>query len=297
MPTSVTSYTLPAGALEPGQDYLLAVVFSHHDYESGAWPLENRSETFLAYSTPPLAINSQYVYTLNRGGEAHAADYIMDIGAKVNATEGNTITSVWAYNGSNNYQLSFLDFGAVGAYYQATVPYTGQTGIWEIRATDNLGETASAYTHNLDKPLQIPLATGVSFSDQTTSPTISWNLVPSSAVDGYRVRVTTNGWYALYRSALQQTSGFKIPAGIMTVGNTYIIRLEAEDYDYENSVLVLENRSSYYAYFTPTSAASIPGDFYGDCDVDGSDVAALIANSSWLDPATFAQNFGKNACQ
>jgi uncharacterized membrane protein len=42
---------------------------------------------------------------------------------------------------------------------------------------------------------------------------------------------------------------------------------------------------------------SIPGDFApADCDVDGSDLAALIANPSLLDIPTFAQNFGKNVC-
>jgi hypothetical protein len=43
---------------------------------------------------------------------------------------------------------------------------------------------------------------------------------------------------------------------------------------------------------------SIPGDVApADCDVDGSDLAKLIANTSLIDLATFAQNFGKNACQ
>jgi len=40
------------------------------------------------------------------------------------------------------------------------------------------------------------------------------------------------------------------------------------------------------------------GDFPpGDCDVDGSDLAALIANTSSMYLATFAQNFGKSTCQ
>lgn len=42
----------------------------------------------------------------------------------------------------------------------------------------------------------------------------------------------------------------------------------------------------------------IPGDFVpADCDVDGSDLAVLIANTSLMDLATFAQNFGRYACQ
>ena len=43
----------------------------------------------------------------------------------------------------------------------------------------------------------------------------------------------------------------------------------------------------------------LAGDFSSpaDCDVDGRDLAALIANPSLLNVATFAQNFGKNSCQ
>jgi hypothetical protein len=41
----------------------------------------------------------------------------------------------------------------------------------------------------------------------------------------------------------------------------------------------------------------LSGDSDTDGDVDGSDLAALIANAALLDIATFAQNFGRNACQ
>lgn len=41
-----------------------------------------------------------------------------------------------------------------------------------------------------------------------------------------------------------------------------------------------------------TAHANLPGDFSGDCDVDGSDLASLIATPGLLDIATFAQNFG-----
>jgi peptidoglycan/xylan/chitin deacetylase (PgdA/CDA1 family) len=39
------------------------------------------------------------------------------------------------------------------------------------------------------------------------------------------------------------------------------------------------------------------GDFNADRDVDGIDLAALLANPGLLDITTFAQNFGKNNCQ
>jgi peptidoglycan/xylan/chitin deacetylase (PgdA/CDA1 family) len=43
-------------------------------------------------------------------------------------------------------------------------------------------------------------------------------------------------------------------------------------------------------------AGTCSGDFTADGDVDGSDLAALIAHYGLLDLATFSQNFGKNAC-
>lgn len=42
----------------------------------------------------------------------------------------------------------------------------------------------------------------------------------------------------------------------------------------------------------------LTGDFApADCDVDGSDLAALIADSDSLNITTFAQDFGKSDCQ
>jgi subtilisin family serine protease len=52
------------------------------------------------------------------------------------------------------------------------------------------------------------------------------------------------------------------------------------------------------AYNAVSSIAAMSGDFApSDCDVDGSDLAALIANPAQLDLTTFAGNFGRNACQ
>jgi hypothetical protein len=51
------------------------------------------------------------------------------------------------------------------------------------------------------------------------------------------------------------------------------------------------------AYNAVSSIAAMSGDFApSDCDVDGSDLAALIANPVLLNLAIFAQNFGRNVC-
>ena len=157
----------------------------------------------------------------------------------------------------------------------------------------------SAYTHNFDKPLQLPLVTGVTFTDQTTSPTVSWDPSPSGQIDNYAVRVTSDGYTVLYQgpSLPNTATSFQIPSGIMSVGTQYVIRIQAFDYDEENGVSYMENRSDYHTYFTPASWTPTPGDFDGDCDVDGKNLAALIANPSGFDLAAFAANFGENLCQ
>ncbi len=51
-------------------------------------------------------------------------------------------------------------------------------------------------------------------------------------------------------------------------------------------------------HFLVRNASTLSGDFApADCDVDGSDLAAMIANNIPIDVMTFAQNFGKNSCQ
>jgi hypothetical protein len=50
------------------------------------------------------------------------------------------------------------------------------------------------------------------------------------------------------------------------------------------------------SFTLPYDMTTLYGDFAGnDCDVDGSDLASLIAHPSGLN-TTFAQNFGRNAC-
>jgi hypothetical protein len=59
---------------------------------------------------------------------------------------------------------------------------------------------------------------------------------------------------------------------------------------------ILENETQ-MGFIARANALVIPGDFYLDGDVDGSDLSVLIANMSLIDLTTFAQNFGESDCQ
>jgi hypothetical protein len=65
--------------------------------------------------------------------------------------------------------------------------------------------------------------------------------------------------------------------------------------EYEASRLSKLTDDCYLKYLQSIAA---DGDFDSDCDVDGNDLAVLIANISLIDLTTFAQNIGKSAaCQ
>jgi hypothetical protein len=70
--------------------------------------------------------------------------------------------------------------------------------------------------------------------------------------------------------------------------------------DAEKSILTmvvsnLDNRGLFVAAKSGM-AGTCSGDINSDGDVDGSDLAALIANTSLIDLTTFAENFGENDC-
>jgi hypothetical protein len=54
MPTSLTSCTIPTGALAPGTGYLLEIMLNQYEHEGTdwGWQIEGRTGTYLAYNTP-----------------------------------------------------------------------------------------------------------------------------------------------------------------------------------------------------------------------------------------------------
>jgi uncharacterized membrane protein len=93
--------------------------------------------------------------------------------------------------------------------------------------------------------------------------------------------------------------------GFVKVGNTFI----PIDYPGNTGVTAaydINNYGSIVGWYTDPTAGErgflatpvpLPGDFGpADCDVDGSDLAVLIANTSLMDLTTFAENFGENDC-
>lgn len=217
---------------------------------------------------PPVLITNSYTFTRRIVDHSCRPDgwylffqvYVNDsIGAPDNiasVTAVNTDTGI----DSTVYSLNKYSSG----YYYGFVPYAGQRGTYRFTVTNNQGQTAQASAAPIDVPRMLDEITGVSVSNTGTTPTVSFNSVANA--DKYRLKVYTfdpgDGCPdGIYSSAKTDAPVFAIPAGVMSSGSSYIFRLEARDYNNEDSDLVndQENKSEKYIAFTPGQNITITG--------------------------------------
>lgn len=173
--------------------------------------------------------------------------------AGVNSTVA--IDSVWAYantSGQPDYELEFQYFGsAYDSYYGTSHAYTTQIGTWDITATDEDGAFDTDPTHDLNDPMQLDLVTGINFSNNSTTPTITWNSVTNA--EKYRVVLMRSATDHFWKSDWSNDTTASIDAGVLSPGETVFVRVQAGDFE---SPGVLENRSSAFEEF---STVPIPG--------------------------------------
>jgi len=119
---------------------------------------------------------------------------------------------------------------------------------------------------------------------------IVYQLVPSPGMTGYG--------FDLYDSSDYVVSGGNLPnAGHVRV----TVSPDQTIVEYVRSAIasdagVTNGRIDHQYTIAPAPVSTCQGDFDGDGDVDGSDLAALIAAPAQLEVSVFATNFGKNNC-
>jgi hypothetical protein len=163
--------------------------------------------------------------------------------------------SVEATQGPFTEPLNYFPFTApivVDPVYLAFIPFAGApTGSWSITATDSTGTSAPALTPPIANPALIPFVTGITVSNTSTTPTVSWTLpnLTGFDVDQARIRVidaTTE--VQLFQTALPTaTTSFTVPGGILTPGGSYIYRVSLEDLELDAFGLHVENRSNAFS--------------------------------------------------
>jgi hypothetical protein len=146
------------------------------------------------------------------------------------------------------------------------------------------------YLNTIDAGVPSSSVSPLSATQNTINFTVSWSGSEDeggSGIRDYDIYVSDNGNpYTLWITSSETSATFTGEAG-----HSYFFYSRARDNvgNIEDAPIVAD---------ATTEILHFLGDFPpADCDVDGSDLAALIANTSLIDLATFALNFGKNICR
>ena len=150
----------------------------------------------------------------------------------VQVTDPNSVVTVLPYNFPD---LRTSGLAAVSDYFKNTGSTTIPTGTYQFQATDvngcitTVNNTLAAFPELGQVTITSPTVEQIL---TTTTPTFTWNAVPSA--QSYRVRVQTVGTFATTgqeRFVSQKMSGtsYTMPPGILTPGRRYGLRVEAFD--------------------------------------------------------------------
>jgi hypothetical protein len=113
-------------------------------------------------------------------------------------------------------------------------------------------DSSEEYTNSLDKIIWMDAAKGISISDFSTSPVVSWKEDPDA--QKYYLRVYDSAENEIYRSPQLISPEYQIPNNLLNDFEQYYFRLLNQNYDYDSSSeWHLENRSSTWIGFMPLS--------------------------------------------
>jgi hypothetical protein len=143
------------------------------------------------------------------------------------------------------------------------------------------------------------------FSDSPSTNAPYWGsgtmiLDSTGAVTGGTAINDSGGTQTLNGGSLTIDSAGRV-AGTVTFLSGGIESLPYGKLDAGKTILTMVNSDPNYRGLFVAAKGGVTGtcsgDFSSDSDVDGSDLAVLIANMSLMDVAAFAQNFGRSSCQ
>jgi hypothetical protein len=239
------------------------------------------------------AVTGVVLFTENRGATSvfSAGHSFLLVANASPSGPGTTVTGTHVPGGSGpDYAMSH--FPGAGGFlpnqYAIRTPYTGQTGRWDVTATDGTGST-TVRTHNLDDVRVLPLVTGLTASGSVLTPHLSWDPVDPamfpSFCGGAPYGACSPGYdFFQYQVEVRQVSGdpsnpaplaysstvnlytstpgtltpdltmtqFDIPVGVLSYGNHYLIGIRLNHFELEGAFpAILENRSTNYIEVTP----------------------------------------------
>lgn len=232
--------------------------------------------TASAISLSPAPGLGPYLFTETFGpnGAGYPEGWFLSVGTFIDTVPQNiaSITASQAgesnfFNLSHFYTLPGIPFWGVENIRQ---PYSlsGPTGQWTITGTDVFGNTASASTHTLDRPAQVPTTTVWFEKYYVDDWFVWWDLAPfqtySPGIDQIEVRIIRLNNDTVYRALLTPADyAVQIPSSIVALNKPLWVRIIARDRDLSELGGPLENRSSSFGFFNPNAG---PGFVSLECD-------------------------------
>ena len=201
-----------------------------------------------------LGISNEFVWTDNIGpnGGFVPADHYFYVGAFITPSGSGTTGQAIHTSGSGpDYTLNFRPQPIYPDIYTHREPYSGQTGQWNIIATDGVN-TVNKITHSLDDPRITPLANNLATSGPLLTPTLTWDAFDSTmypslrhppialGTDFYnlrvRIRLAESGIPIIYDSPFGSSlyttaTSYSIPGGILEENKDYLIELMLYHFD------------------------------------------------------------------
>jgi hypothetical protein len=224
---------------------------------------------FLLQSTAfALDIANEYVWTTRYGPNSFVTPGVyLNVGVFITPSgPGTTAQAIHTSGLGPDYELAFRPQPIYPDLYFYREPYSGQTGQWDITATDGIN-TITRRTHLLDDYQVLPLATNMAISGSLLAPTLTWDAFDSTAypsvrqppillgTDFYnlrvRIRLAEPGIPVIYDSpygpSLYTTAtSYTIPTGVLEENKNYLLDLMLVHFD--TDVVISLNPPNYRTY-------------------------------------------------
>jgi hypothetical protein len=212
---------------------------------------------FILFQSPAFALNivSENVMTYRLGPNSYVTPglYLMVSAIITPSGPGTTAQAIHTSGSGPDYSLVFRPQPIYPDVYFYAEPYSGQTGQWDITATDGVN-TMTRRTHLLDDIQFLPLATNLAISGPLLTPTLTWDAFDSTKYPSARqppIVLGTDFYYLKMRICLAQSgipviydspfapplftnvTSYTIPAGVLEENKDYLIDLMLYHFDTE----------------------------------------------------------------
>jgi probable HAF family extracellular repeat protein len=229
----------------------------------------NNSYIYDHSSRTTTALNTMQAYSINDSGQI--AGYV----PYASGPDGQTV--IFNPDGSQ------IPLGTLGGNYSQPIQINNSGYVVGL-STVTSGGSSHAF-------LWTP-SEGMKDLNNNSMATYSWAYrvnVRQEVVGGYQATSSSPG-----RAFIYSNNTMKDLNGMIPSGSGWVLVSAAAINDLgQIAVMGTKNGSTQAFLLNPQYGDMAPP----DCDVDGSDLAVLIANPSLMELAIFAQNFGRSACQ